>query len=633
LKPDEGLKYGGQAAALAATLGWKKGIAGAEEALGANYIYKSDFQNALANYFAALKIYEELDLKKNITLVCIGIGWAYNCQGNYPLALEYDFKALKMAEELDYKALAVRLNGNIGNVYADLADYQLALQYSLKAVKMAEEMGNKQFIESISPTIAEVYAAQGDYPRGLEYCFKSLKIAEEIVDKQSVAMTSALIGLIYAKQHDYSQAVAYQFKSLKASQEIGNKQVEGQALLNIADNYLHIVTHEGPKTASHLNKQENTISHGQMQYLPTTPGSLIPKGRTALIHKAKEYLNQAQSYGRETGSLVLLQDALGALSRTDSLLGDYKGAYFTHLQCTIIKDSVFSKEKSVQIARLQNQKKTETDSLRIAQERHVTKIRYEQQRNYTYLSMAGVLALLGFSFITLRNNKRVRRAKGEAELQRNRAEQSERFKQQFLANMSHEIRTPMNAVLGMTSLTLDTDLSDKQRKYMNAVKRSSENLLVIINDILDLSKLEAGKMELERIPFRLSEQIKQVYDTMQFKAEEKGLLLATEIAEDVPDMLLGDPSRLNQVLINLTGNAIKFTEKGTVSIIVEKMPGTEAAVRFRVIDQGIGMPIRSGVCLNHLARPMQAHRVNMVAQVWGCPYQRHWLKCRAGKWK
>ena len=183
-----------------------------------------------------------------------------------------------------------------------------------------------------------------------------------------------------------------------------------------------------------------------------------------------------------------------------------------------------------------------------------------------------------------------RKAKREIELQKNRAEQSEQFKQQFLANMSHEIRTPMNAVLGMTHLMLDTPLSEKQKNYMTAVKNSSENLLVIINDILDLSKLEAGKLELEQIPFALSDLLKQVSDTMRFKAEEKGLRIATTIADDVPPVLIGDPTRLNQILINLLGNAIKFTDKGSVRIVVTKAAGPDATLCFSVIDQGIGIP-------------------------------------------
>ncbi len=181
----------------------------------------------------------------------------------------------------------------------------------------------------------------------------------------------------------------------------------------------------------------------------------------------------------------------------------------------------------------------------------------------------------------------IRKQKDEAEIQREKAERSEQFKQQFLANMSHEIRTPMNAVMGMTNLVLNTPLKEKQKFYLERIKKSGDNLLHIINDILDLSKIEAGKMELEQIDFSLLDMLDQVKQTLNHRAEEKGLSLLANIGQNVPDIVLGDPSRLNQILINIAGNAIKFTETGSVSIDVTREP---EGIRFSVTDTGIGIP-------------------------------------------
>ena len=186
----------------------------------------------------------------------------------------------------------------------------------------------------------------------------------------------------------------------------------------------------------------------------------------------------------------------------------------------------------------------------------------------------------------------VENQKNKAEAQKNRAERSEQFKQQFLANMSHEIRTPMNAVSGITDLLLQKSPRPDQLAYLQAISKSSDILLHVINDILDLSKIEAGKLELEKIEFSLPDTLKQVTDTLSYKAEEKGLQLIAHIDDNVPDVLIGDPYRLNQVLINLGGNAIKFTEKGGVQIDVKQVgdENGELALHFSVTDTGIGIP-------------------------------------------
>ncbi|MBK8965142.1 MAG: response regulator [Lewinellaceae bacterium] len=181
--------------------------------------------------------------------------------------------------------------------------------------------------------------------------------------------------------------------------------------------------------------------------------------------------------------------------------------------------------------------------------------------------------------------------KKEAEKQRLRAEQSERAEQQFLANMSHEIRTPMNAVMGMTNLLLQKNPREDQLRYLHSIRQSSEALLVILNDILDISKIQAGRLELEFTGLRADAILEQVRTTLQFRAEEKGLSLEVIFDPNIPPVLTGDPVRLQQVLLNLAGNAVKFTEKGQVSMEARlmKKQANRARIYFEVRDTGIGM--------------------------------------------
>lgn len=459
---------------------------------------------------------------------------------------------LKTATERSDKVGMSHAYGNLGDIFlavakklssgeqtdkaaADKKTYLAkSIDNSNKAINTAEEVGDVDQMRNSLKTLSAAQKMSGNLKESLASYKRMLGLKKSI-------FTARKTGDLEKKQIEYKHD--RREDSIRKQQAVAEAQYKEQQ-----------------------EKAKSSLTAKQWQ---------LDSANRAISTKELEKANVALALQKTQNALTIEKQNALEKEKQLTLVEQEKALATTNAQ---LQESKVELQKS--------QLQLQQNKLQMAQEDLYLKDRkLGRQRTWIYVGFAGTLVLAIFSFFIIRERKK-------AVTQKLRAERSEQFKQQFIANISHEIRTPMNAINGMVSLLLNKNPRPEQESYLHAIAKSSDILLHVINDVLDLSKIEAGKLELETIDFSMADTIKQVKDTLSYRAEDKGLQLVTEIDEKLDDVLVGDPFRLNQVLINLGGNALKFTEKGGVHIQLqlEKKEHDNVWIKFAIADTGIGIP-------------------------------------------
>ena len=463
-------------------------------------------------------------------------GSCYWLEGEYEIGLEVLHRANAIAKLVKDRSLEARVLNNFGNIYRDLGDLGNALSYFESSLAINEELGD-EFSQSINLTsISNLLYDLNDYESALEYALRCLPIFERAHDANRLIIIYNTLGNIYFKQDQYQEALRYFEENLLQSE---------------------------PETSANVMAESGM---GKVYYKMND------------LANASKYLNQSLDQSQKIGNVEVQIICHFYIGRMHMDKGDHHKA-LTHLESAFILADEYSRKHDVMSVH------------------EMLSILYDEMgdipKAFHHLKAYEELKEDIFKQTTF-NKLRNLQIRQQIELTRKEKEVAERtaqLKQQFMANMSHEIRTPMNAIVGMTRLLLGKEPREDQLRYLNAIQQSADNLLVIINDILDLSKIEAGKIVIEHTDFSLREVMLSVQDMLLLKAEEKGIDLKMTIDSSIPHKLIGDPTRINQILINLAGNAIKFTEKGHVEVkaSINKKEDKKYLIQFDIIDTGIGI--------------------------------------------
>ena len=545
--------------------------------IGVEQRNQAKYHNAIIWHREELAIADSLKLIPEIIKALNNLGVAHRRMDDYKMATDYHMRALALAEKInETKGYVIALNG-LGNIQYILGNYDEALRRFRECLRVNQADNEMLGVAINLNNIGNVFFKQNDREKALEYYLLSLEVNREIGSQRGIAICYSDIGNIYKSRGDFGKALNYYLLSLELNEGIGDLHYVAQSFVNVGELF---VEHERYKEALPYLQKAVELSKGS--------------DILANLESAYHLMYQVYKNLKQPKNALLYLELANQLS--DSIMSD------NTMKTVIQMQTLFDRERSEnQIALLKHQKA-------------IADLKMKDQRFYNLFLYSGLVVLLlativGFFVLRMKTKTNALLKKQKAELEDARFELSEyaarllkakeeaehhnRLKSQFLANMSHEIRTPMNSVIGFADILSKMITDPKQLSYLESIRSSGNNLLMLINDILDLSRIEAGKLNLELTPINLRDLLEEIRQIFFLQLKEKKLLFTIQVDNSLPDRVFLSAVRMRQILFNLVGNAIKFTDSGSVSMIVYAVNSKQTGhidLHLQVADTGIGIP-------------------------------------------
>ena len=555
----------------------------------------------------------EADYTPGIVLFTYAEGWYYTVQGEKKEALEHYLACLEPAEKSGQPYLLARAFGAIGMGYMDLNIPEKAIDYLLNAIKIYRELNTPNAVLneiSCMGNLANVYSMSGSHQKAIEMDLRILIMYDSLKLSKPEIKANVLgdLGSGYRLTGKPREGIRYQHESLKLHREINNMFGYYTTMENMAYFFMNDTSNLYGKEIGDMRASFDIaldyFKELEPWYKQTQNSTSLAKCLTqvAVGYLGKGEKKKALEKIHEVEEMMINDRNLESSAHLTHLLavfyldyGDFEKAAKYYKEVVSLQDSAKNAQVAEKVSLL-------TESFEIQQMEDQLSMKEQQlakNRVITFLFIgisALILILAVVVFYFLRQKQKAARLLEqqvvETEKARYRAEQGEKFKERFLASMSHEIRTPLNAVIGMTGLLLDDPQPPKTETFLRNIKHAGEHLTGIINQVLDLSRIDAGRLDLHEAPFSMRGLADEIGTLLSGNAKEKGLQLIIQKEPGTLNWLYGDAGRIRQVLLNLAGNAIKFTEQGSVQVnmTAEEAGESRVMVTFRVEDTGVGIP-------------------------------------------
>lgn len=573
--PIKTLEYSNKYLITARNYNDKKSIAHAYHYLGDYYRDEGLPIIAIDYYFSSMYIYEELNFPGAVAYTNIDVGNIYFDLGKHDIAKQYYEKVISMPDEKDVIiAKAVALN-NIGLIYRDAKDYTNALKKFEEALEIRRKADDKNLIAHSYNYIASIYTSLKNFDEAEKYYNRSLQLYKEINYYSDMGKVMMNIGKLYYEKSEKEKSIGYRNDAVKLFLDKNKLFAAAEAMTDLAE----------------FHKSDGNISE-------------------ALNHSFRAY-----KIATENKYTSVRQQSLKLLSDLYLISNNLQEAYNYLKIFDDLKDSIAQREAQRKLVNLEfsnefQRRDREMSSMKSENQLKQLTIENQSRKNtFLLIITTAIFVLLVVIFFAFRlqrkslkilqdrnkvideNNKKIEISMKMLEDAKEEAEKNARIKSEFLSIMSHELRTPMNAVLGMTQVIMEENPRKDQLENLETIKISAQNLLDIINDILDYNRLESGKIFLEHKDFSLKNLMAKLFRIFSYSMKQKGLTLNYNYDSSLGESFIGDEIRLGEIITNLIGNAIKFTDSGAITVDIKKIgnkPNT-SLIRFSVKDTGIGI--------------------------------------------